>query len=442
MVEKVIIMGAAGRDFHNFNVYFRDKSRYKVVAFTAAQIPTIEERLYPPELAGNLYPKGIPIFPEAQLAELIKTHKVDLVAFSYSDVPHVEVMHKASIAMAHGADFIFIGAPYTMLKSKKPVVAVCAVRTGCGKSQTTLKVCNILRNLKKKVVVVRHPMPYGDLRTQAVQRFSSYEDFEKNKCTIEEREEYEPLVDQGIVVYAGVDYGQILEDAEQEADLIVWDGGNNDTPFYRPDIHIVLFDPHRAGHELLYFPGETNMLMADIAIINKVNTASLAQVELVRKNIEKHAPKARIVLAESPVLVKNPKQIKGKRVLVVEDGPTLTHGEMPYGAGLIAAKTYGAADVVDPRPYAKGTIRETYLLYPHTGPVLPAMGYSSDQIQDLEDTINSVDCDLVLFATPIHLTRILSINKTTIRVRYEYQDHDHPYLEEALLDRLLGKVSF
>jgi predicted GTPase len=442
MVEKVIIMGAAGRDFHNFNVYFRDKSRYKVVAFTAAQIPTIEERLYPPELAGNLYPKGIPIFPEAQLAELIKTHKVDLVAFSYSDVPHVEVMHKASIAMAHGADFIFIGAPYTMLKSKKPVVAVCAVRTGCGKSQTTLKVCNILRNLKKKVVVVRHPMPYGDLRTQAVQRFSSYEDFEKNKCTIEEREEYEPLVDQGIVVYAGVDYGQILEDAEQEADLIVWDGGNNDTPFYRPDIHIVLFDPHRAGHELLYFPGETNMLMADIAIINKVNTASLAQVELVRKNIEKHAPKARIVLAESPVLVKNPKQIKGKRVLVVEDGPTLTHGEMPYGAGLIAAKTYGAADVVDPRPYAKGTIRETYLLYPHTGPVLPAMGYSSDQIQDLEDTINSVDCDLVLFATPIHLTRILSINKTTIRVHYEYRDHDHPYLEEALLDRLLGKVSF
>jgi len=321
-------------------------------------------------------------------------------------------------------------------------VAVCAVRTGCGKSQTTRKVCNILKNLKKKVVVVRHPMPYGDLRTQAVQRFSSYDDFEKNKCTIEEREEYEPLVDQGIVVYAGVDYGQILENAEQEADLIVWDGGNNDTPFYRPDIHIVLFDPHRAGHELLYFPGETNMLMADIAIINKVNTASLAQVELVRKNIEKHAPNARIVLAESPVLVKNPKQIKGKRVLVVEDGPTLTHGEMPYGAGLIAAKTYGAADVVDPRPYAKGTIRETYLLYPHTGPVLPAMGYSSDQVQDLEDTINSVDCDLVLFATPIHLTRILSINKTTIRVRYEYRDHDHPYLEEALLDRLLGKVSF
>jgi predicted GTPase len=442
MVEKVIIMGAAGRDFHNFNVYFRDKSRYKVVAFTATQIPTIEGRLYPPELAGNLYPEGIPILPEVQLAELIKTHRVDLVVFSYSDVPHVEVMHKASIAMAHGADFILIGAPYTMLKSEKPVVAICAVRTGCGKSQTTRKVCTILKKLNKKVVAVRHPMPYGDLRTQVVQRFSSYEDFDKNNCTIEEREEYEPLVDQGIVVYAGVDYGQILKNAEKEADFIVWDGGNNDTPFYRPDIHIVLFDPHRAGHELLYYPGETNMLMADIAIINKVNTASLAQVELVRKNIERHAPNAGIVLAESPVLVSNPEQIKGKRVLVVEDGPTLTHGEMPYGAGFIAAKEYGAVHIVNPRPYAKGTIRETYLLYPHTGPVLPAMGYSGDQIKDLEDTINSANCDLVLFATPIQLTRILSINKPTLRVRYEYQDHDHPYLEEALMDRLERKVSF
>ncbi|MGM0383962.1 MAG: cyclic 2,3-diphosphoglycerate synthase [Thermodesulfobacteriota bacterium] len=441
MIENVLIMGAAGRDFHNFNVYFRDKSRYKVIGFTAAQIPTIEGRLYPPELAGDLYPEGISIFPEDQLAELITTHKVDLVVFSYSDVPHIDVMHKASIAMAHGADFILIGAQYTMLKSEKPVVAICAVRTGCGKSQTTRKVCTILKKLNKKVVVVRHPMPYGDLRTQAVQRFSSYEDFEKNKCTIEEREEYEPLVDQGIVVYAGVDYGQILKNAEQEADLIVWDGGNNDTPFYKPDIHVVLFDPHRAGHELLYFPGETNMLMADIAIINKVNTASLAQVELVRKNIERHAPKARIVLAESPVLVSNPEQIRGKRVLVVEDGPTLTHGGMPHGAGFIAAKEYGAAKIVDPRPYAKRTIHEIYLLYPHTGPVLPAMGYSSNQVQDLEDTINGVDCDLVLFATPIQLTRILSINKPTIRVRYEYEDHDHPFLEEALLDRLDGKAS-
>jgi predicted GTPase len=441
MVEKVIIMGAAGRDFHNFNMYFKDNSRYEVVAFTAAQIPTIEGRLYPPELAGALYPDGIPIHPESQLIELIQGYTVDLVVFSYSDVPHVEVMHKASVAMAQGADFILIGAPYTMLKAQKPVVAVCAVRTGCGKSQTTRKVCTILQKLKRKVVVVRHPMPYGDLRTQVAQRFSSYEDFEKNNCTIEEREEYEPLVDQGIVVYAGVDYGRILKAAEQEADCIVWDGGNNDTPFYRPDIHIVLFDPHRAGHELLYYPGETNMLMADIAIINKVDTASLAQVELVRKNIERHVPNARIVLAASPVLVSNPEKIRGKRVLVVEDGPTLTHGEMPYGAGFIAAKTYGATEVIDPRPYAKGTIRETYLLYPHTGPVLPAMGYSRDQIQDLEVTINNASCDLVLFATPIHLTRILSINKPTLRVRYEYQDHDHPHLEEVLIDRLEKRAS-
>jgi predicted GTPase len=441
MVEKVIIMGAAGRDFHNFNVYFRDNPRYTVVAFTAAQIPNIEERLYPVELAGKLYPKGIPIYPEGQLTDLIRKHKVDLVAFSYSDVPHVEVMHKASVAMAEGADFILIGAPYTMLKSRKPMVAVCAVRTGCGKSQTTRKVCSILQKADKRVVVVRHPMPYGDLRTQIVQRFSTYDDFERKQCTIEEREEYEPLVDQGIVVYAGVDYGKILDEAEKEADVIVWDGGNNDTPFYRPDIHIVLFDPHRAGHELLYFPGETNMLMADIAVINKVDTASLAQVEQVRKNIKTHAPKAMIVLADSPVTVTNPGQIQGKRVLVVEDGPTLTHGEMPYGAGLIAAKAYGAGEIVDPRPYAVGTIKEIYLRYAHLGTVLPAMGYSSEQIKELEQTINSVDCDLVLFATPIQLTRILSLNKPTLRVRYEYQDRQHPTLETVLVDRLKNLLS-
>jgi predicted GTPase len=441
MVEKVIIMGAAGRDFHNFNVYFRDNPRYTVVAFTAAQIPNIEERLYPVELAGKLYPKGIPIYPEGQLTDLIRKHKVDLVAFSYSDVPHVEVMHKASVAMAEGADFILIGAPYTMLKSRKPMVAVCAVRTGCGKSQTTRKVCSILQKADKRVVVVRHPMPYGDLRTQIVQRFSTYDDFERKQCTIEEREEYEPLVDQGIVVYAGVDYGKILDEAEKEADVIVWDGGNNDTPFYRPDIHIVLFDPHRAGHELLYFPGETNMLMADIAVINKVDTASLAQVEQVRKNIKTHAPKAMIVLADSPVTVTNPGQIQGKRVLVVEDGPTLTHGEMPYGAGLIAAKAYGAGEIVDPRPYAVGTIKEIYLRYAHVGSVLPAMGYSNEQIDELEQTINSVDCDLVLFATPIQLTRILSLNKPTLRVRYEYQDRQHPTLETVLVDRLKNLFS-
>ena len=436
MVEKVIIMGAAGRDFHNFNVYFRDNPRYHVVAFTAAQIPRIEGRLYPKELCGKLYPEGIPIHPEAELADLIRQNKVDLVAFSYSDVPHVEVMHKASVAMAEGADFILIGATYTMLRSRKPVVAICAVRTGCGKSQTTRKVCDIIRKLKKKVVVVRHPMPYGDLRAQVVQRFSSYDDFEKHQCTIEEREEYEPLVDQGIVVYAGVDYGKILEAAEKEADIIVWDGGNNDTPFYYPDLHIVLFDPHREGHESLYYPGETNMIMAHIAIINKVDTAPSANVERVRRNIKQYAPNAEIVLAESPVLVNPPERIKGKRVLVVEDGPTLTHGEMSYGAGIIAAQEYGAAEIINPRPYAIGSIQETYQLYPHIGPVLPAMGYSDEQIGDLEGTINNADCDLVLFATPIHLTRILSINKPALRVRYEYRDHGPPLLENIILSRL------
>ncbi len=434
MVEKVIIMGAAGRDFHNFNVYFRDNDRYRVVAFTAAQIPKIEGRLYPPTLAGDLYPEGLPIYPEKDLARLIREHQVDLVAFSYSDVLHVDVMHKASIAMAEGADFILIGAPYTMLKAEKPVVAVCAVRTGCGKSQTTRKVCHILREQGKKVVVVRHPMPYGDLQNQVVQRFSTYEDFEKHKCTIEEREEYEPLVDLGIVTYAGVDYGKILAQAEKEADIIVWDGGNNDTPFYQPDIHIVLFDPHRAGHELLYYPGETNMLMADIAIINKVDTASLAQVEQVRRNIQQNAPRARIVLANSPAIVSQPALIKGKRVMVVEDGPTLTHGGMPYGAGLIAARQYGASEIVDPRSAAVGSIKDTYLLYPHVGPVLPAMGYSDEQIADLESTVNRVECDLILFATPIHLTRILNINKPAMRVRYEYQDSERPFLEDALLE--------
>jgi predicted GTPase len=439
MVEKVIIMGAAGRDFHNFNIYFKDNSRYEVIAFTAAQIPDIDERRYPPELSGELYPKGVPIHPEEQLTELIRDHQVDLVAFSYSDVTHVEVMHKASRTMAEGADFILIGATYTMLKSKKPIVAVCAVRTGCGKSQTTRKVCEILRGQQKKVVVVRHPMPYGDLRTQVVQRFSSYKDFEKHQCTIEEREEYEPLVDLGIVVYAGVDYGQILEAAEKESDVIVWDGGNNDTPFYVPDVHIVLFDPHRPGHELLYYPGETNMLMADIAVINKVDTAPSTNTEQIRRNIEQNNSRAKILLADSPVLVNRPERIRNKRVLVVEDGPTLTHGEMAYGAGFIAAKKYKASEIVDPRPWAVGTIKEAFHHYPHMGPVLPAMGYSQDQISDLEKTIHDTDCDLVLFATPIHLTRIVSINKPAIRVRYEYQDHGDSRLEEVLLDCLETK---
>jgi len=437
-MEKVIIMGAGGRDFHNFNVYFKNNPRYKVVGFTANQIPNIEGRLYPPELSGELYPEGVRVFPEEQLSELIREHKVDLVALSYSDIPHLEVMHKAGIVMAEGADFILIGATYTMLRSKKPIVAVCAVRTGCGKSQTTRKVCDILHGLGKKVVAIRHPMPYGDLSAQAVQRFSSYEDFEKHKCTLEEREEYEPLVEKGIIVYAGVDYGKILEAAEEEADVIVWDGGNNDTPFYYPDVHIVLFDPHRPGHELLYYPGETNMLMANIAIINKVDTASPENVERVRSNIRKNAPHAEILLAESPVLVNDPERIRGKRVLVVEDGPTLTHGEMAYGAGVIAAKTFGASELVDPRPYAVGTMAETYRKYPHIGPLLPAMGYSREQLADLEKTINQADCDLVLFATPIHLTRIVSINKPTIRVRYEYKDHKGASLQETLNYKLSG----
>ncbi len=436
MIEKVIIMGAAGRDFHNFNVYFRNNPRYRVVAFTAAQIPDIENRIYPVELAGESYPEGVPIFPEDQLAALIIEHQVDLVAFSYSDVPHMEVMHKASLVMSKGADFILIGAPYTMLKSSKPVVSVCAVRTGCGKSQTTREVCRILHKIRKKIVVIRHPMPYGDLRTQAVQRFSAYGDFEKHRCTLEEREEYEPLVEMGIVVYAGVDYGKILAAAEKEADIIVWDGGNNDTPFYKPDIHIVLFDPHRAGHERLYYPGETNMLMADIALINKVDTAPPGKVDEVMNNIQQYASGARIVKARSPVLVSNPGRIKNKRVLVVEDGPTLTHGEMSFGAGVIAAKKYGAANIIDPRPYAEGSIKAVFSRYPHMGPVLPAMGYGAKQLGDLEHTINRVDCDLVLFATPIHLTRILNIEKPAIRVRYRYENHDQPFLEDILLKRI------
>ena len=436
MVEKVIIMGAAGRDFHNFNVYFKHNERYVVVAFTAAQIPDIAGRLYPPELAGDRYPQGIPIYPEDNLAELIRKNKVDLVAFSYSDVPHVEVMHKASLSMAEGADFILIGAPYTMLKSQKTIVAVCAVRTGCGKSQTTRKVCEIIKKIGKKAVVVRHPMPYGDLRNQIVQRYSSYDDFEKNQCTIEEREEYEPLVELGIVVYAGIDYSKILSEAEKEADVIIWDGGNNDTPFYKPDLHIVLFDPHRAGHELLYFPGETNMIMADIAVINKVDSAPAQKVWQVRKNIEEYAPGAQIVLAESSLVVKKPEMIQGKRVLVIEDGPTLTHGEMPFGAGIVAAETFKAAEIIDPRPFAVGSLNETFTVYPHIGNVIPAMGYTPDQISDLETTINQSDCDLVLFATPIHLPLVLDIQKPTLRVRYEYQDHGQPTLEELITGRL------
>jgi predicted GTPase len=432
MIENVIIMGAAGRDFHNFNVYFKDNPRYRVIAFTAAQIPNIEGRIYPPELAGKMYPDGIPIRAEAELASLIRENSVDLVAFCYSDVPYAEVMHKASIAMAENADFIMIGARYTMLKSTKPVIAVCAVRTGCGKSPTTRKISELLTRAGRKAVVVRHPMPYGDLRKQTLQRFSSYDDFRKQQCTIEEREEYEPLVDLGITVFAGIDYEKILRAAEKEAEVIIWDGGNNDTPFFAPDVHIVLFDPYRAGHELLYFPGETNMLMADIAIINKVNTAQPEKIDEVRRNIEHHAPKARIILADSEVSVSRPEQIRGRRVLVVEDGPTLTHGGMAYGAGMIAARMHGAGEIVDPRPYAVGTIAKAYETHSHIGPVLPAMGYNPAQVEDLEKTIHNVDCDLVLFATPIKLHRLLTIDHPTMRVFYTYRDHGKPDLEEVL----------
>ncbi|MEM5786392.1 MAG: cyclic 2,3-diphosphoglycerate synthase [Syntrophobacteraceae bacterium] len=436
MIERVIIVGAAGRDFHNFNVYFRGNTRYRVIAFTAAQIPNIEGRVYPPELAGELYPEGIPIFPEEDMARLIRKERVDLVAFSYSDISYDEVMHKAAIAMAEGADFILLGATYTMLRSKKPVIAVCAVRTGCGKSQTTRKICKILQERGKKVVVVRHPMPYGDLTAQVVQRFSAFDDFNINKCTIEEREEYEPLIERGIVVYAGIDYARILERAEAEADIIVWDGGNNDTPFYFPDLHIVVFDPHRAGHELTYYPGETNMMMADVAIINKVDTALWVNVEKVRENIEKSNPKATVILAQSPIIVDNPERIRGRRVLLVEDGPTLTHGGMPFGASAIAAREYGASEIVDPQPFAVGTIKQTFESYPHIGNQLPSMGYTEQQIRDLEATINATPCDLVVFSTPTDLTCLLRLNKPALRIRYEYLDSGSPRLEDVVVEKL------
>jgi len=430
--ENVIIMGAAGRDFHNFNMYFRDNERYDVICFTATQIPDIEGRRYPPELAGKLYPQGIPIYSDKNLFELVQKNHVDLVAFSYSDVRHEDVMHQASIVTAAGADFMIIGASYTMLKSRKKVISVCAIRTGCGKSQTSREVIKVLRKMGKKVVVVRHPMPYGDLTRQEVQRFSVYEDFEKHNCTIEEREEYEPHINDGIVVYAGIDYEKILRQAEKEADVIVWDGGNNDTPFFKPDIHIVVFDPHRAGHETSYHPGETNLIMADIAVINKVDSAAPENVEKVRKAIERNNSRAKIVLADSELFGEGVERIKGKNVLVIEDGPTLTHGEMTYGAGVIAARRHGIAQLVDPRPYLVGSLRVTFKQYPKIGSLLPAMGYGRQQMKDLEETINTVPCDIVVIATPVDLTRLLSINKPSILIRYRYKNNSTPTLEEEL----------
>ncbi len=429
---RTIIMGAAGRDFHNFNVFFRDNPDYEVVAFTATQIPNIEGRTYPPELAGKQYPKGIPIYPESELTRLIKDLKVDQVVFAYSDVSHEYVMHKASEAIAAGADFRLMGLNSTMLTSSKPVVSVCAVRTGCGKSQTTRRVSLILRDMGYKVAVIRHPMPYGDLAKQAVQRFATYEDLDKYECTIEEREEYEPHLDNGMIVYAGVDYEAILRRAEQEADIILWDGGNNDLPFYKSDLHIVVADPHRPGHEVKYHPGEANARIADVFIINKVDTAEPEAVLEVRENLHSINPDALILEAASPIFVENPDAIRGKRVLVVEDGPTLTHGGMAYGAGWVAAKRFGAAEIVDPRPYAVGSIRETYAKYPNTGAVLPAMGYGKEQIRELEETINRADADLVIVGTPIDLRRLMKINKPSDRVRYELQIIGAPTLEDIL----------
>ncbi|MEO0265115.1 MAG: cyclic 2,3-diphosphoglycerate synthase [candidate division WOR-3 bacterium] len=432
MKKRVIIMGAAGRDFHNFNVFFRDNEEFEVVALTATQIPDIAGRKYPPELAGKLYPEGVPIYHEDELEELIKKYKVDFVVFAYSDVSHEYVMNRASRAMAAGASFMLLGPEHTMIKSSKPVISVCAVRTGSGKSQTTRKVAEILKKLGKKTVVIRHPMPYGDLTKQVVQRFGSHEDLDKHNCTIEEREEYEPHIDRGNVVYAGVDYEKILRQAEQEADVILWDGGNNDFPFFKPDLHIVVADPHRPGHEVTYHPGETNLRMADVIIINKIETAYPEDIQVVRENARASNHKAIIIEAASPIFVEDHEKIKGKKVLVIEDGPTLTHGEMAYGAGYVAAEKYGAAEIVDPRPYAVGSIKETYEKYTQLEVILPAMGYSPKQLKELEDTINSVPADLVIVATPINLGKILNLNKPYVRVRYELQEIGKPDLEDII----------
>ena len=430
--KRIIIMGAAGRDFHNFNVHFREDANYQVVAFTATQIPNIEGRSYPPELSGKLYPQGIPIYPEGELAELIKRERVEEVFFAYSDVSHQWVMNLVSQVQAAGASFSLLGPQDTMLKSNLPLVAVCAVRTGCGKSQTTRRVSEILTQLGKRVVVIRHPMPYGDLAKQKVQRFASYADLDRHDCTIEEREEYEPHIDKGIVVYAGVDYGAILREAEKEAEVILWDGGNNDMPFYQPDLLITVVDPLRAGHEITYYPGETNLRMADVVVINKEDRASFADIEKVRANIRRLNPTARIVDAASPLFVERPELITGKRVLVVEDGPTLTHGGMDYGAGLVAAQKYGAAEIVSPRPFAVKSIAETFAKYPQTESVLPAMGYGEGQIRDLESTINAANVDTVVVATPIDLSRVLRIKGNSLRVRYELQEIGKPDLKEIV----------
>lgn len=433
--KNVLIMGAAGRDFHNFNVYFRDNKDYNVVAFTATQIPNIEGRVYPKELAGSLYPDGIKIYEEAQLEELIKKFKVNEVVFSYSDVPFNYVMTKASIVNSLGISFRLMGGAETMVKSTKPVVAVLAVRTGCGKSQTSRKIVELLTAAGKKVVAVRHPMPYGDLVKQKVQRFGTYDDLKKHECTIEEIEEYEPHVARGGVIYAGVDYEAILRKAEKEADVILWDGGNNDMSFYNADVTFTVVDPHRPGHELTYYPGNTSLRMADAAVINKIDSASPENILTVRNNIAKVNPNAAIIEGASPVTVDKPELIRGKRVLVVEDGPTLTHGEMKFGAGVVAAQKLGAKEIVDPRPFTVGSITDTYKKYPNIGILLPAMGYGEQQMKDLETTINNTDCDSVVIGTPIDLGRLLKINKPSTRVKYDLQEIGDPTLETILKEK-------
>lgn len=440
MKTKVLIMGAAGRDFHNFNVFFRNNEDYEVVAFTAAQIPGIAGRAYPKQLAGSLYEKDIPIYPEENLTKLIKEHGINQVILAYSDLSHETVMQKASLILAAGADFRLMGTQNTMLKSKKPVISVCAVRTGAGKSPTSQKLVDLLIEKGFRVVVVRHPMPYGDLVKQECQRFATMDDCVKNECTIEEREEYEPYICCGTVVYSGVDFEKILKAAENEADIIIWDGGNNDIPFYKPDLHIVIADPHRAGHELTYYPGEVNVLLADVVIVNKVDSAKKEDVELVIRNVRSINERAKILKANSVITVEKPESIQGKRVLVVEDGPTLTHGGMAFGAGVIAAKKYGAKELVDPRPNAIGSIRDVYEHFPHLGAVLPAMGYSEAQIRELEMTINSADCDVVIAGTPIDLGLLLKLNKPVVRVRYRIEELDEK-LEDVIDEWLKSRPS-
>ncbi len=430
--KNILIMGAAGRDFHNFNVFYRDKEEYNVVAFTATQIPNIEGRVYPAELAGKLYPDGIKIYDESELVDLIKKFDVDEVVFSYSDVPFNYVMTKASIVNAAGVSFRLLGGAETMIKSTKPVIAVLAVRTGCGKSQTSRKIVKILREHGKKVVAIRHPMPYGDLVKQKVQRFATLDDLKKHECTIEEIEEYEPHIALGGIIYAGVDYEAILREAEKEADIILWDGGNNDMSFYHADLTFTVVDPHRPGHELTYYPGNTSLRMADVAVVNKIDSAAPENVLTVLNNIRAVNPNATIIEAASPLIVDKPELIQGKRVLVVEDGPTLTHGEMKYGAGTVAAQKLGASEIVDPRPWTVKSITDTYKKYPNIGTLLPAMGYGAQQMKDLEETINRVECDSVVIGTPIDLGRILNINKPSTRVMYELQEIGNLTLESML----------